>query len=217
MLRLVIFDMDGLMFDTEQATFRAFMETVARWGYEPKREQFLQFLGLNAQAIQKKYCEFYAQDIDAAELYRQVGERREEILKKEGLPVKEGLAALLDVLDEKRIKKAVASGSGDDVILKNLNNADLTERFNLAMSTDHVERGKPHPDIFLEICQRLRVKPEETLVLEDAASGVQAALAGGIPVVNVPDMIPIPETLQEQCLAVVDSLTDVIPLLPELL
>src|SRR5699024_5051403 len=92
MIRLVIFDMDGLMLDTERATCRAFMERAAAWGYQPTTEQYLQLLGLNAQAIQEKYFEFFGdKDIDAPEPYRQVGERKLEILQTEGMPVKKGL------------------------------------------------------------------------------------------------------------------------------
>ena len=65
MIKLVIFDMDGLMFDTERATGRAYMEKAKEWGYEPTMEQYLQFLGLNGQAIQAKYYEFFDKDIDA--------------------------------------------------------------------------------------------------------------------------------------------------------
>ena len=110
MIKLVIFDMDGLMFDTERATYRAYMEKAAEWGYEPTKEQYLQFLGLNAQAIQAKYYDFFDKDIDAPELYRQVGERKVEILRTEGMPIKKGLFEILDVLDKKGIRKAVASG-----------------------------------------------------------------------------------------------------------
>ena len=104
MIKLVIFDMDGLMFDTERATYRAYMEKAAEWGYEPTKEQYLQFLGLNAQAIQAKYYDFFDKDIDAPELYRQVGERKVEILRTEGMPIKKGLFEILDVLERLRIR-----------------------------------------------------------------------------------------------------------------
>ena len=70
---------------------------------------------------------------------------------------------------------------------------------------------KPYPDIFLAICEKVGVRPEEALVLEDAQNGVRAALAGGIRVINVPDMIPLPEDLAAQCVSVEESLLDVIP------
>ena len=211
MIKLVIFDMDGLMFDTERATYRAYMEKAAEWGYEPTKEQYLQFLGLNAQAIQAKYYDFFDKDIDAPELYRQVGERKVEILRTEGMPIKKGLFEILDVLDKKGIRKAVASGCEFEGIERNLADAGLTGRFDLLMTTEWVERGKPYPDVFLAICEKLNVVTSEALVLEDAQSGVRAALAAGIRVINVPDMLPIPEDLAAQCVSVKESLLDVIP------
>ncbi len=213
MVSLVIFDMDGLMFDTEEVTFRAFMEKVAAWGYEPAREQYVQFLGLNAQSIYQKYREFFSEDLDAEELYRQVGLRKADIIREEGLPVKRGLFPLLDFLEENKIKKAVASGSDVASIRDNLRDAGLTGRFDMVLSTEQVPRGKPFPDAFLAICKELGTDPGEALVLEDAANGVQAALLAGIPVINVPDMIPLPEDLKRQCLKVVPSLYDVISFL----
>lgn len=211
MIKLVIFDMDGLMFDTERATYRAFLERAAAWGYEPTKEQYLQLLGLNAKAIQEKYYEFFDEDIDAPELYRQVGERKLEILQTEGMPVKEGLFALLDVLDEEGIKKAVASGCEFEGIERNIAAAGLTGRFDLLMTTDWVKRGKPYPDVFLAICDKLGVDPSETLVFEDAQNGVRAALAGGMRVINIPDMLPLPDELAAQCVSVEKTLDRAIP------
>ena len=211
MIKLVIFDMDGLMFDTERASYRAYMETASKWGYSPTKEQFLQFLGWNAKTIQAKYYEIFGKDADVPELYRQIGERKIEILRTEGMPVKKGLFSLLDVLDKKGIKKAVASGSEIEGIERNIADAGLSGRFDLLMTTDWVKRGKPYPDVFLAICEKLGVKTSETLVLEDAQSGVRAALAAGIRVINIPDMLPIPEDLAAQCVAVEESLEDVVP------
>ena len=83
----------------------------------------------------------------------------------------------------------------------------------MVLSSKDVKRGKPYPDVFLEICKKFDVKPEETLVLEDSSNGVQAALAGNFPVINIPDLLPIPEEQQEKCVAVVSDLVQVIPLL----
>ena len=85
------------------------------------------------------------------------------------------------------------------------------EYFDMVLSSKDVKRGKPFPDVFLEICKAFDVKPEETLVLEDSANGVQAALAGNLPVINIPDLLPIPKEQQEKCVAVVENLKEVIP------
>lgn len=210
MLKLVIFDMDGLMFATEQVNYRAFTEIVKEEGYEPTFEQFTGFLGMNARDIQKKYYSYYGENVDAEGIYKKVGQRAKQIIRKEGVPEKAGLRQLLKVVKEKELLAAVASGSDTEVIKEYLERTGLTPYFDTVLSSKEVKRGKPYPDIFLEICKQLNIKTEETLVLEDSANGVQAALAGNFSVINVPDLLPIPEEQQEKCVAVVEDLNKVI-------
>ena len=211
MLKLVIFDMDGLMFATEQVNYRAFTEIVKEEGYVPTFEQYTGFLGMNAKDIQKKYYMYYGEDVDAEGIYKKVGARSKQIIREEGVPEKEGLRELLNVVREKEIYTAVASGSDTEIIKEYLERTGLTGYFDMVLSSKDVKRGKPFPDVFLEICNRFDVKVEETLVLEDSANGVQAAIAGELPVINVPDMLPIPEEQQRKCVAVVEDLIQVIP------
>lgn len=210
MLKLIIFDMDGLMFATEQVNYRAFTEVVKQEGYHPTFEQYTGFLGMHAKDIQKKYYSYYGEDVDAEGIYKKVGQRARQIILEEGVPEKKGLRELLEVVREKGLYTAVASGSDTEIIKEYLEKTGLTSYFDIILSSKEVKRGKPYPDIFLEICKRLHVDVEETLVLEDSANGVQAALAGNIPVINIPDLLPIPEKQQEQCVAVVEDLSKVI-------
>lgn len=213
MLKLVIFDMDGLMFDTEQINYRAFTEIVAEEGYHPTFEQYTGFLGMHAKDIQKKYRSYYGEDVDAEGIYKKVGQRSRQIIRKEGVPEKEGLRELLEAVRKKNLFTAVASGSDTEVIKEYLERTGLAPYFDIVLSSKEVKRGKPYPDIFLEICKQLNIKTKDTLVLEDSANGVQAALAGGLPVINVPDLLPIPEEQQKKCIAVVSDLIQVIPFL----
>ena len=88
MLKLIIFDMDGLMFATEQVNYRAFTEIVKEEGYNPTFEQYIGFLGMNAKDIQKKYYVYYGEDVDAEGIYKKVGNRSKQIIREEGVPVK---------------------------------------------------------------------------------------------------------------------------------
>jgi len=213
MLELIIFDMDGLMFDTEEVMCRAFLEVTAEKGYQSTRDQFLSLIGLGSADIQSRYRQYYGPDVDAAELYRQCGRRKLEILDTEGIPIKKGLMELLQAADRLGIKTAVASSSDRQMILDNLKRAGLSDRFDLIVSSREMKRGKPWPDIFLHVCQELHVEPGKALVLEDSFNGVKAALAGNIPVIQIPDLEILPESVKEKCKAVLDSLDQVIPLI----
>ena len=129
MLKLIIFDMDGLMFATEQVNCRAFMEVVKEEGYHPTFEQFTSFLGMNARDIQKKYYDYYGEDTDAEGIYKKVGSRAKQIIKEEGVPEKNGLRELLNAVKENKLHTAVASGSDTSVIKEYLEKTGLTEYF----------------------------------------------------------------------------------------
>ncbi len=101
MLKLIIFDMDGLMFATEQVNYRAFHPIVKEEGYNPTFEQYIGFLGMNAKDIQKKYYVYYGEDVHAEGIYKKVGNRSKQIIREEGVPEKEGLRELLQVVRER--------------------------------------------------------------------------------------------------------------------
>lgn len=213
MRKLIIFDMDGLMFDTESVAARAYMEVGSAKGLPVSLDKYRRVIGLDAKAIWARYREDFGDAVDPESLYREVGARIGEITRTEGLPVKKGLFALMEAVEALGIPKIVASGSNLPVVRSNLEKAGILDRFSMIISSDAFDKGKPSPDIFLASCQRMGVEPEEALVLEDAPSGIQAAIAAGIPVVAVPDILEIPPGLADQCLAVVADLTEVIPCL----
>lgn len=216
MLKLVIFDMDGLMFDTERVLCRAFMEVGEAWGLPVREAHYLACLGMNSWDERKKYEEFFGADVDVAGLQTAMIARGKQIFREEGIPVKRGLRELLDVLKDRGIHTAVASGSDREVIESHLARTGLSDLYDRILSSKEVAHGKPEPDIFLALCEEFGVRPEEALVLEDSDNGVMAAVAGNIPVINVPDMISLPEGLQEACLAVVPDLGAVIPYIESL-
>lgn len=208
-MELIIFDMDGLMFDTEAVTARAFLEVGAKRGYHVDFAMYKTLIGLDARSTCEKYREYFGEEADAEEIYKEVGDRLNEIIIKEGVPVKPGLLKLLDELDARGLKKVIASGSDRVRILSHLERTGLEDRFDGIISSEQVSRGKPNPDVFLVCCEQMKVAPEDALVLEDSQFGVEAAIRAHIPVIAVPDILPIPEELKKQCVAVVDSLNDV--------
>ena len=212
-MQLIIFDMDGLMFDTEAVAFRAYQECGKEWGLATSFEIYLTLVGTDMRSICARYRQVYGEDMEAEVFYKKVGQRIQEILVGEGIPVKPGLMELLDAIDQKGIKKVIASSSSVDTIKRNLANAGIEGRFDDIISSDQVKRGKPFPDVFLTACQRSDIFPQDALVLEDSHMGIKAAVAGEIPVIGIPDLRPFDQETRESCLAVGETLMDVIPYL----
>ena len=188
-LKAVIFDMDGLMFDTEPVSSKAYEKLIREYGKEPifdPKTGLIHQAGLGKVLINLIKEKHNIDEDD--EILRQ--KRRtiyRKILEKEGLEAKPGLLELLNLLNKKKIKIALASNTFYEGILFNLKKAKLDKYFNEIISGEHVENYKPHPDIYLESAKRLKVNPSECLVLEDSGFGVESGKAAGMKVIAVPN------------------------------
>ncbi|MBR5047096.1 MAG: HAD family phosphatase [Eubacterium sp.] len=214
-MKLIIFDMDGLMFDTEAIGFRAYEECGEEWGLPTGFPIYLSLIGLDKRDTCAKYREIYGEDMDADLFYREVGNRIREIMEREGIPMKPGLLPLLEAIEEAGIPKMIASSTGEEGIRNYLKRCRLEDRFDGILSAEEVKRGKPFPDVFLAACRKMGVKPEEALVLEDSPAGICAAHSGNIPVIAIPDLKEIPEDIRKKCVMVGETLEDVIPYIRE--
>lgn len=213
MIEAAIFDMDGLMFDTEPVWGRCWAPAFAQFGMEPPSEQFKADLrgtaGAEMDAVFKRY---FGPDVDTegiAEVERKlVAEENAKHIDK-----KPGLDELLDWLKGHSIPMAVASSSPEELIRANLRTAGVEDYFAHVVSSTGLQRSKPFPDVFLRAADELGVEPARAMVLEDSYNGVRAGHAGGFVTVMVPDLQPADDEMREKATAVCDSLADVIPLL----
>ena len=182
MINGVIFDMDGLMFDTERmwATF-----------WEPA----LAALGLEYKEGLAEAERGTAGDCDANAIIDSLHRVADEEFQKP-VPKKPGLDELLAWLDANHIPMAVASSSRVHVIEGNLNNWGLTHYFKALVSGQQVKHSKPDPEIFLLAAEKLGTDPAHTLVLEDSYNGVRAGAAGGFVTVMVPDLLPADDEMR---------------------
>lgn len=186
--KAVIFDMDGLLFDTE----RLFMEQLAlvmqEQGYTLSREKYCATLGLGGEETGKLMRSFYGEAYPFAEISREAGRRAGVIAETVGLCVKPHIRELLVFLREKGVMCAVASSTQSGTVKRYLEMTGLSEFFQEVLGGEEVERSKPEPDIFWKACRKLSVEPETAAVLEDSENGVRAAAAAGCMVVCIPDL-----------------------------
>lgn len=210
MKKAVIFDMDGLMIDSERVTYNEYVKKLAQLGHHDFTEElYRNCLGKNKQGICQVFIDHYGQDFPMDEVWDDVHVWIDESLR-QYVPKKKGLVELLEYLKANNYKTIVATSSGRARVDEILKNADLTKYFDDSICGDEVTHGKPHPEIFLTACQKLDVKPEEALVLEDSEAGILAAYDGRIDVICVPDMkYPEPQFVKKVT-KIVDSLDEVI-------
>ena len=210
MKKAVIFDMDGLMIDSERVTYNEYVKKLAQLGHHDFTEElYRNCLGKNKQGICQVFIDHYGQDFPMDEVWDDVHVWIDESLR-QYVPKKKGLVELLEYLKANNYKTIVATSSGRARVDEILKNADLTKYFDDTICGDEVIHGKPHPEIFLTACQKLDVKPEEALVLEDSEAGILAAYDGRIDVICVPDMkYPEPQFV-EKVTKIIDSLDEVI-------
>lgn len=184
----VIFDMDGLMLDTETLAREAWYGAMRRWGYALTDDVYLRVLGTTAERTREIFREAFGPDIPIEAIYDQKQRYVDQAIESGRLTLKPGLIELLDWLEAMRIPKAVASSTARAMVLKKLNRVNLAGRFGAIVGGDEVTHGKPAPDIFLEAARRLDAPPRCCIALEDSENGVRAAHAAGMRVIMVPDL-----------------------------
>ncbi|OUN15205.1 hypothetical protein B5G38_11405 [Gemmiger sp. An87] len=189
MIKAVIFDMDGLMFDTERLWDTLWEPTCRALGLEMPQDLEAFFTGgrgLAGVKLNEHIQKFFPQ-ADPQVIVEKIWELAEQRFA-QGVPCKPGLAELLETLEEKKLPRIVASSSPRALILKNLETTGMARYFDQVVCGADVRHSKPAPDIFLEAARRLGVDIRDCLVLEDSFNGVRAGHAAGAVTVMVPDI-----------------------------
>ena len=205
----VVFDMDGLMFDTERLARDAWRRAMAERGYALDDDVYLTAIGRTVEGACRAFVDAFGPDLPIADIEAAKARYLREMLEP-GPPLKPGLVTLLDDLDGLGLPLAVASATARAEIERRLAGAGLLDRFGAVAGGDEVARGKPAPDLFLLAGERLGVSPAECVVLEDSEAGVRAAASAGMAVVMVPDLVEPSPSTRALARAVVPSLAEVL-------
>ncbi|ANU44971.1 HAD family phosphatase [Enterocloster clostridioformis] len=210
MVNGVIFDMDGLMFDSERLACVFWQRAGHEIGEDFQMDFLNSFRGKNPKTVQEAFLKKYGPEFEFERCRDLKTKIQYDYIKKKGIPIKKGLLELLDYLKGHGIYKAVATSTGKKMADMMLRRAGIYTYFDAFVYGDMIQRSKPAPDIFLKASEEIHVPIEECLVLEDSIAGVKAGkLAGGY-IIHIPDMIVVPEEVKRGITAQMDSLDEVI-------
>jgi HAD superfamily hydrolase (TIGR01509 family) len=213
--RAVLFDMDGLMLDTERIYVLAQRDAATQLGYLPPEELLLSFVGRSGREC-RELMQVAAGDGFPMQKYDTLWpEIWRAHVEDNGIPVKEGLLEMLDWLEDADIPRGVVTSTYAADAEISLNAGGVQDEFEHVVTGDQVRHSKPHPEIYLLGAQRLGVEPARCIALEDSDAGVLSASAAGMRVIMVPDLRPPTSEAEAAAFAVLPSLTQALPLIQE--
>lgn len=211
--KAVIFDMDGVLFDTERVCEASWVAVAEKHGLPGMKEIFPKCIGRNANDSKKIVLAAYGEDFDYDAFRRETGEWFWNEIEEKGLPVMPGVRELLSWLSSEGWKIGLASSTRQSSVLRHLEQAKIRDYFSILVTGDMVEHSKPEPDIYLKACAALGTKPEETYAIEDSPNGIRSAYRAGMIPVMVPDMIAPDEEMRELSAKICGSLPEVLEFL----
>lgn len=201
-----IFDMDGLLFDTERLYQESWVQTAADFGQTPDPAFPKAICGTSGEHSLEVIRTHYPAVDEKAFLVHGVAWVQRQVAQ--GAPEKPGVHEILTALRGRGVKLAVASSSSRAMIEGNLRHAGILELFDAVVSGDEVTRGKPEPDIFLLAADKIGCKPQDCYVFEDGFNGVRAGAAAGCATIMIPDLMQPDDALRALCAGVYPSLLD---------
>ncbi len=212
-IRGVIFDLDGLLIDTEKLYQRFWRESAKKCGYTMTREQALQLRSLDKNLAKKLLAEWFGKNFSYQKVKEIRIEMMNEYIEQNGVKAKSGAKELAIYLKENGYKTAIATATNFERANYHLKLAEIGEHFDNIICASNLEHGKPYPDVYLYACKQLQLDPCECLALEDSPNGVKSAYSAGCITVCVPDGREVEDEINPYINYHAKSLNDVIDLI----
>jgi HAD superfamily hydrolase (TIGR01509 family) len=204
----VVFDMDGLIFDTESLYRDAMIGAAIECGHVMQLPLYLSTIGLSGESTRALLDAHYGQAFDF-DAFWEIASKQFRAMVEVRLCLKTGVVELLDALDEAGLSRAIATSSRHHDVRRHLAAHGLRERFQAVVAEGDYAHGKPNPDPFLKAAERLGVAPELCLALEDSYNGVRAAASAGMMTIMVPDLLDPTEEMHRLCVLIARDLHEV--------
>jgi len=204
----VIFDMDGLLFDTEALWQEALLSAASEGGREIPDEVYNKSIGVRRSQCRGLFISHFGEDFPFDD-FHQNWRRHFWLISEDRLALKPGVSELLELLDQFRLPRAIATSSSRATVERHLTSHGMIDRFDQIICRGDYENGKPEPDPFLKAAERLGMEPRLCLALEDSHVGVRSASAAGMMTVMVPDLLEPTEEIRGLCVLVAHDLHQV--------
>ncbi|MGL4772529.1 MAG: HAD family hydrolase [Clostridium sp.] len=209
-IKAVIFDMDGVIFDTERVYLENWQKVCKKYGYNMTKELYVQVMGTGRDNVKKVFKENFGQNIPIEDMYKEKDYELLKQLNEDGVPVKEGALEVIKYLKDNNYKLAIATSAKKDRAMKHIKDCNLEEYFDCIICGEDVENKKPNPEIFLKAARELMIPKENCIVIEDSEAGIRAAYNGGIRAIHIPDLREVDDNIRELSHKVFNKIIEVI-------
>lgn len=207
----VLFDMDGVLFDTERLASEADVEVGDAMGYPMPQSLINQLIGANSALVKSILMGHFGAAFPYDEYVQRVRAAMDARIEADGLPIKPGAETALKWLQAQNIPAAVASSSRVETVKSHLARSGFAQYFTAVIGGDMVQNSKPAPDIFIAAAKALGLAPAQCIAVEDSHNGIRSAAAAGCHTVMIPDSLPDTEEMRALAKAVLPSLLDLPP------
>ena len=208
-LSSVVFDMDGLLLDSERKSQEVMLKAAAHLKIPLSEEQARGMVGKNAVAGREYIAGLFQNHTTVDSFFEVTNRFYQDEWENGRIPLKRGVVELLDTLDSFKIPRAIATSTRRHIALQKLSKVGIIDRFHHIVGGDEVMKGKPNPEIYLTACSALGVSPIRSLACEDSPSGIEAAYTAGLRAILVPDLISPTERMRSHAWRVVANLDEV--------
>ncbi len=208
-MRSVVFDMDGVIFDSERLVIECWETIAAKYGIPDVAEACLSCIGTTYQATRERFLERYGRDFPYDAYKKECTALFFEKAGSGQLPMKPGVLEVLDFIRDSGGRMALASSTRSTYVIPELRDAGILEYFDEVVCGDMVQHSKPDPEIFLLACRRIGSDPAQTFAVEDSRNGIRAAFTGGLRPIMVPDLLPPDDEMREKAERILPDLSAV--------
>ncbi|MGG7143112.1 HAD family hydrolase [Clostridium nigeriense] len=207
-IRTVIFDMDGVLFDTEKVYLDVWTSICEKYGYKMTKEIYCKVIATGRENVKRVFKKEFGNNIPIEEMYKEKDINLAIELEK-GVPVKDGAYELLKYLKNRKYNLALATSASKERMDKQLEDAGFRCIFDEVVCRDEVMETKPNPEIFLKAADKLGVDPKECIVIEDSLAGVRAAYRGNMIPIHVVDLKTADDEINKYCYRSFNNLIEI--------